>query len=303
MNGVLNIDKPARMTSHDVVARVRRLTRQKRCGHAGTLDPDATGVLLVCLGSATRLADLLADQGKSYDALLRLGITTSTEDASGEILQETDASHIQETDLRTLLPKFTGAIEQIPPMVSAVHHEGRRLYELAREGVTVERQPRQIVVEALSMSEFAPGVHPSARLRIDCGKGTYIRTLCADLGAALGVGGHMETLRRTSVGVFTVETAINLVELTPENASDSLVSPSMAVSFLPAHELTVSQETDVLHGRVILGSEALTSGSLVRLLKEKTLIALGRVVENGRIHPEKVFVTEESGSPPFLRRG
>ena len=290
MNGVLNIDKPAGMTSHDVVARVRRLTRQKRCGHAGTLDPDATGVLLVCLGSATRLADLLADQGKSYDALLRLGVTTSTEDASGDVLQEADASHLQESDLRAVLPRFIGQIEQIPPMVSAVHHQGKRLYELARVGVTVERQPRTIVIDALDMSEFMPGVHPSARLSVRCGKGTYIRTLCADLGAALEVGGHMETLRRTSVGVFDAATAIPLDTLSPENASAALVSPSQAVAFLPAYELTATQEEDIRQGRAISFPESFAMEGLVRLLSNNMLVALGRIAENGRIHPEKVFV-------------
>jgi len=148
MNGVLNIDKPAGMTSHDVVYRVRKTAGKKRVGHAGTLDPDATGVLLVCLGHATRLSDLLADQGKVYEAVLRLGITTSTEDSSGTTLAECDPSAITEADLRTTLCQFIGGIEQIPPMVSAVHHQGQRLYDLARKGITVVREARRIEIES-----------------------------------------------------------------------------------------------------------------------------------------------------------
>ena len=150
-NGILNIDKPAGMTSHDVVARVRRLARIKRVGHAGTLDPDATGVLLVCLGTATRLAEYLAAAGKAYRATLALGATTTTEDASGNVLTRADASGVGEPTLRAVLPRFVGEIEQTPPMVSAVHHEGRRLYELAREGITVERSARTISVGRIDL--------------------------------------------------------------------------------------------------------------------------------------------------------
>jgi len=176
MNGVLNIDKPAGMTSHDVVARVRRIAHLKRVGHAGTLDPDATGVLLVCLGAATRISDFLADEGKQYWATLALGVTTTTEDASGEVLTKSDASHLTEADLAAVLPRFLGDVSQIPPMVSAVHHEGRRLYELAREGITVERAARTIRIAALVMADFMPGEVATATLDIACGKGTYIRT-------------------------------------------------------------------------------------------------------------------------------
>ncbi len=188
MNGVLNIDKPAGMTSHDVVARVRRLAHLKRVGHAGTLDPDATGVLLVCLGAATRIADYLADEGKEYRATLALGATTTTEDASGEVLTRTDAGHLGERDLAEILPRFVGDVSQTPPMVSAVHHEGRRLYELAREGITVERAARTIHIDSIQLRDFTPGEAAVATLDIACGKGTYIRTLYADLGAVLGVG-------------------------------------------------------------------------------------------------------------------
>ena len=214
MNGVLNVDKPAGMTSHDVVGRIRRLAHLKRVGHAGTLDPDATGVLLVCLGQATRLADYLADEGKAYRATVALGATTTTEDASGEVLTRADASHLTENDLAGILPQFVGDIAQTPPMVSAVHHEGKRLYELARQGITVARAARIVHIESLVLESFTPGASAQATLEIECGKGTYIRTLCADLGATLGTGGHMASLCRTRVGAFTLETAVPLGDLT-----------------------------------------------------------------------------------------
>ncbi len=154
ISGVLNVHKPLGMTSHDVVGQVRRLAHQKRVGHAGTLDPDATGVLLVCLGAATRLSDYLADEGKDYRATLALGATTTTEDASGEVLAEADASHLTLTDLQAVLPRFVGTILQTPPMVSAVHHQGQRLYALAWQGITVEREARPVRIDSITLRRW-----------------------------------------------------------------------------------------------------------------------------------------------------
>ncbi len=287
MNGVLNIDKPAGMTSHDVVARVRRAAKLKRVGHAGTLDPDATGVLLVCLGTATRLSDYLAGEGKSYAAVLALGATTTTEDASGEVLTQADASHLQREDLEAVLPRFIGDIQQIPPMVSAVHHEGKRLYELARAGITVERQARTIRIDALTLGGFTPGTLATATLDVECGKGTYIRTLCADLGAALGVGGHMASLRRTRVGAFTADAAVPLDALTFEGLPGQLTSPADALSRLPSHAATEAEQQDIAHGRALMSS--LPAETVVRVLdSEGALIALARA-DGERLHPFKVF--------------
>ncbi len=289
MNGILNIDKPAGMTSHDVVGRVRRIAHLKRVGHAGTLDPDATGVLLVCLGQATRLSDYLADEGKEYKAVLALGQTTTTEDASGEVLTEADASHVTEADLAALLPRFTGDIAQIPPMVSAVHHEGKRLYELARAGVTVERAARTIRIDAIELVDFTPGARTSATLDITCGKGTYIRTLCADLGAALGVGGHMAGLRRTRVGAFTADAAMPLGELTEENLPGLLVSSADALARWPAQEAaTDAAWSDIKSGRAL--PSGLPPGTVARILDARgDLIALGRA-DGEHLRPFKVFL-------------
>ena len=295
MNGILNIDKPAGMTSHDVVARVRRLARIKRVGHAGTLDPDATGVLLVCLGPATRLADHLAAQGKEYQATLVLGCTTNTEDASGAIIAETDASHVTEADLRAVLPRFLGEIQQVPPMVSAVHHEGRRLYDLARQGITVERQARPVQIDALTMQNFSPGPRARATLEVACGKGTYIRTLCADLGAALGVGGMMGDLRRTRVGRFDVADAVLPAGITEDALPGLLHSPSSALADLPAHRAADAAAREaVAHGRALMTD--LEDASVVRVIDSADiLLALARA-EGGYLYPFAVFPTE-AGAP------
>ncbi len=289
MNGILNIDKPAGMTSHDVVGRVRRIAHLKRVGHAGTLDPDATGVLLVCLGQATRLSDYLAAEGKAYRAVLALGKTTATEDASGEVLTETDASGITESELAALLPRFTGAIQQIPPMVSAVHHEGKRLYELARAGITVERTARTIRIDALTLLNFTPGLLATATLDIACGKGTYIRTLCADLGAALGVGGHMQSLRRTQVGAFAADAATPLDALTEENLPGLLVPSASALKGWPAQTAATEAECgDIKAGRALPSD--LPPGTEARILGAAgELIALGRA-DGEHLRPFKVFV-------------
>lgn len=287
MNGVLNIDKPAGMTSHDVVARVRRIARIKRVGHAGTLDPDTTGVLLVCLGAATRLSDYLADEGKSYAATLALGATTTTEDASGSVLTRTDAGRLTRADLEAVLPRFLGDISQVPPMVSAVHHEGRRLYALAREGITVERAARPVRIDGLRLLNFTPGELATADLEIDCGKGTYIRTLCADIGAALGVGGHMATLRRTRVGAFTSEAATPLDALTLESVPGLLTSPADALARLPAHAASEAERADISHGRAL--PSALPPDTVARVLDAGgVLLALARA-DGERLHPFKVF--------------
>jgi tRNA pseudouridine55 synthase len=289
MNGVINIDKPAGMTSHDVVYKIRRLAGQKRVGHAGTLDPDATGVLLICLGYATRLSDLLADQGKTYDAVLRLGVTTSTEDASGDVLAELDPSQINRDDLAAVVPQFVGSIAQIPPMVSAVHHHGKRLYEIARQGLIVEREARPVEIHSIELLEFTPGPLCTAKLHVACGKGTYIRTLCADIGGSLGVGGHMGELRRTSVGQFDITTAVSLEDLTTTNVETFVIPAADAISFLPMKMLTSVEEEDVRHGKQITSTEEFVCGSLVRLVWQSELVAIARVIPGEKLQPEKVF--------------
>ncbi|MBD5512742.1 MAG: tRNA pseudouridine(55) synthase TruB [Lachnospiraceae bacterium] len=208
-NGVINIYKEKGFTSHDVVAKMRGILQQKKMGHTGTLDPDAVGVLPVCLGNATRLADMLTDRDKEYEAVMRLGVATDTQDMSGTVLEERPVQ-VSAAEVEAVICSFVGGYEQVPPMYSALKVNGKRLYELAREGREVERKARSVSlysIEILSMQL------PEVCIRVACSKGTYIRTLCHDIGEKLGCGAAMSSLKRTQSGCFTLDTAITLSAL------------------------------------------------------------------------------------------
>ena len=209
MNGIVIVDKPEGWTSQDVTARLRRVFNTRRIGHGGTLDPMATGVLPVFVGRATRGVESFEHAEKTYEAVLRLGLTTDTEDTSGTVLEEREV-HISETEFLNILPRFRGKIMQIPPMYSALKVNGQKLVDLARKGKTVERQPREIEIFELTCLEFTGEL---ARLRVRCSKGTYIRTLCKDIGEALGCGGCMAGLRRVQAGEYTIEESVSLQTL------------------------------------------------------------------------------------------
>lgn len=208
--GILNVDKPEGWTSHDVVARVRRLSGQRRVGHAGTLDPFATGVLLVCLGQATRISEYLMDQPKRYHAIVRFGVSTDTYDATGRVVQETDRVPEDLAVIEALLPQFTGRILQTPPPYSALKVAGQPAYRRARHGEAVELEPRPVQIYELKVLSWVP---PDLELEVLCGKGTYIRSLAHDLGQAAGSAAHLASLRRTAIGSFTVEEATPLAEI------------------------------------------------------------------------------------------
>lgn len=207
MDGILNISKPRGITSFGVVARVRRLTGEKRVGHAGTLDPDATGVLPVCLGKGTRVVEFLVDTTKVYRARIKLGITTDTGDRSGRIIRQQSTNGIGREHLESRLSSFLGTIDQTPPMYSAVKYRGKRLYELARAGIDVERKSRPVQIYRLDLTEWQP---PLATLEIVCGKGTYVRSLVGDLGDVLGCGSTLEELSRLRCGIFDIGEAVSL---------------------------------------------------------------------------------------------
>lgn len=209
MNGVIIIDKEPDFTSADVVAKMRGICRQKKIGHTGTLDPAATGVLPVCLGSGTKLCDLLTDKDKEYVAELLLGVETDTQDTTGRVLAEHPVDVAKE-EVAAVCMSFVGDYSQVPPMYSALKVNGRRLYELAREGKEVERKARAVKIHELEILEFKM---PVVKMRVVCSKGTYIRTLCADIGEKLECGGAMRSLRRTRVGMFTLEQAVTLGQL------------------------------------------------------------------------------------------
>ncbi len=231
-NGILIVNKEKDFTSHDVVAKLRGICKQKKIGHTGTLDPDATGVLPVCLGNATKLCDILTDKTKEYIATLRLGIVTDTLDMTGTILEEREVS-VSEEEVRKEIGHFLGKSLQVPPMYSALKINGKKLYQLAREGKTVERQPREIEIKELEILEVQL---PLVRFRVLCSKGTYIRSLCDDIGQRLGCGGAMESLQRTRVENFYLKDALTLAqieELRDENRLAEQVIPVDSVfSFL-----------------------------------------------------------------------
>lgn len=215
LHGILVINKEPGWTSHDVVARVRRITGERKVGHTGTLDPAATGVLPVCLGAATKVIEYLQDEGKTYYAEVVLGIATDTDDLEGQIVAEAPVPDLTDADLDRALESFRGEIAQVPPMYAAIKVGGRKLYEIARAGETIERAPRRVRIDTLATLGWEP---PILRLLVDCGKGTYIRALARDLGAALGCGAHLQRLVRLRTGPFFLDQALTLGELAEEFA-------------------------------------------------------------------------------------
>lgn len=209
-SGILVMDKPEGLTSYGVIRRAKRFLGVKKIGHCGTLDPMATGVLILVLGTATRWAERVMDLEKTYSARIRFGVSTSTQDREGAVLEEKDSSGVTREAFDAVLPNFTGDIQQIPPMHSAVHHGGRRLYELARKGIVVPRAPRSVRVHELTVTSWQP---PEADVRVRCSRGTYVRTLADDMGRALGVGGTLWSLRRDRVGPFCTEDSLTLEDL------------------------------------------------------------------------------------------
>ncbi|MEN9595048.1 MAG: hypothetical protein RLY23_1531 [Actinomycetota bacterium] len=248
MDGLVVVDKPSGWTSHDVVARMRRIFGQKRVGHAGTLDPDATGILLVGLGRATRLLKYVQETGKVYEGVVAFGIATDTLDAAGVELQREPMSFAR-ADLESAKSRFIGDIEQIPPMVSAIKIGGKRLHELAREGIEVERPPRPVHISSIEISDFKDGPFPTAAITVACGSGTYIRTLAADLGTALGGYAHLQSLRRTFVGTFGLAEAHSLEAVEADPAACTL-SPAAMVRDLASISLDPLQSAVVRHGGV-----------------------------------------------------
>ena len=287
-SGVLIVNKPAGITSHDVVGKVRRLYSTRRVGHTGTLDPMATGVLVVLIGRAAKACEYLAADAKRYEATLRLGLTTDSEDVTGNVLTTSEAIP-SNNDFYAVLPQFRGKIQQIPPMYSALKVGGKKLVDLARQGVVIERQPREIEIFAL---EARPTDTPSDYiLDVRCSGGTYIRTLCADIGAALGCGGVMASLHRTETGGFSIENAHTLSqieEMTPAERLGLLIPTEALFASLSPVKLPAFYEKLCRSGCEIylkkIGNPPLTAMQRVRILDQNgVFVALGEVreYENG----------------------
>ena len=291
LNGVLALNKQPGMTSFQAVREVRRLMGERRVGHAGTLDPSAQGLLPICVGKATRLVDYFHQQSKRYRCRIRLGERSDTLDLEGEVTRGGDASGIDEARVREALAAFVGDVEQVPPMHSAVRHEGEHLYELARRGEEVERRPRTVVIHAIDLVSFTPGTVAEAVVDVESGKGAYMRVLAADLGEALGCGGLLAWLERTRYGSLTLEQSITLDELAKlDDPSSALLSPAVAVEFLPRVDLSPPLVTQVRRGqqvflpRVAGRAQGLSRGHAAN----GELVALGDVTGN-LFKPAKVL--------------
>lgn len=290
ISGVLVVDKPVGLTSHDVVQIVRKGTNIRRAGHTGTLDPRASGVLVILIGPAVRLSEYVSASDKRYQAVIRLGASTDTYDADGRILSTSPVDKINEAQFEKALQSFVGEIEQVPPPYSAIKVKGRKAYEMAREGEEIDLAPRRIKVYSLELLEWAP---PEAVIDVYCSSGTYVRSLAHDLGETLGCGAHLIGLRRTKSGRFTLRDAAPLRRLR-ESFEDGtwyqfLIPAAEALSDWPSIELTQDEVEAIRHGHRIKAEEG--SHAMVRGISEQgELVALlERMPEVGEWQPKKVF--------------
>ena len=295
MNGILVVDKPAGISSNDVVQQAKRLFGAQKVGHTGSLDPLATGVLPLCFGEATKFSQYLLDADKKYWTQVRLGITTETADADGEVIAQADTSGITESQVTAALETFVGEIEQIPSMYSALKHQGQPLYKLARQGIEVERAPRRISIYSAELLQFSEA---SIELRVDCSKGTYIRSLAEDLGAALGCGGHVSALRRLAAGPYEEAQATTLDELREVGdvrEMDALLLPvSSAVGSWPAVRLHEDTAHYVRQGQPVQVAHAPTDGwvQIFELAEEDRFLGVGEILTDGRVAPRRLVASD-----------
>lgn len=294
VNGVLLLDKAAGITSNRALQEVKHLFRAAKAGHTGSLDPLATGMLPVCLGEATKISAFLLDADKRYRVLCRLGVTTTTGDADGEVVQSRDCSGVTMKQLEQLVPDFSGSISQVPPMYSAVKHQGRRLYALAREGIEVERKPRTVQIYELLLHSLREGL---LDLEVSCSKGTYIRTLVEDIGEALGCGAHVVELRRLSVGPFEGD-MVTVDELRAALEADEAGDFSSIDRFLKPIDSGISDWPDVhldpdaafymRQGQPIQVPHAPTEG-WVRIYDQSRFLGVGEIQDDGRVAPRRMI--------------
>lgn len=297
--GILPVFKPAGFTSHDVVAKTRGILGMKRIGHTGTLDPAVTGVLPLCLGRATRMVEYLQELPKQYEATLVLGIATDTEDMSGTVTEKVNEVNVTQKQIEDVIASFIGTISQIPPMYSALKQDGKRLYELARQGKVVERKPREVIIHQLELiSVNLEQEQPTITFSVLCSKGTYIRTLCVDIGQALGVPAVMSDLKRTmssGISLHKCLTFDDIVRYTKEGTlQDRLLSVDEAVDYLPAYTITEMTMKRAMQGQTI-DPQYLTPSieegvELLRLYgPDQQFLGIFRLEENRGIRPVKVF--------------
>ncbi len=287
-SGILLLDKPAGITSNAALGRAKRIIGIKKAGHTGTLDPLASGLLALCFGQATKVAGFLLDADKTYEAEVRLGVTTDSEDAEGEVLERRAVPALDKSAIEAVLARFRGAIEQVPPMHSALKHKGQRLYELARKGESVDRPPRAVVIHELELIDHDK---QHLRLKVTCSKGTYIRSLARDIGEVLGCGAHLSGLRRTASAPFDIRDSVELEaleSLTRDQARALLAPPDRALEHLPAVELDEQQAARMAQGQRLAGLRAPHSGQ-VRIYGPGTFLGVGEMDGMGHLKPVRLF--------------
>lgn len=298
LNGVLLLDKSVGMTSNFALQRAKRLLGARKAGHTGSLDPIASGLLPICLGEATKLSGFLLNTDKRYRVRVRLGIVTETADTEGAVVETRPVPFLTAAMIETVLERFRGEILQVPPMYSALKHQGRRLYDLARQGIEVERAARPIVIHALDLLGFDEA---GMELDVHCSKGTYIRSLAEDLGQALGCGGHVEVLRRTAVGELDVREAYDLGALEsrsePERL-DCLLPMDRIVADLPPVNLNEEMGFYVRKGQAVLVPKAPTQGWVRLYGKESLFMGVGEVLDDGRIAPRRLVARSAAQTLP-----
>lgn len=297
VDGVLLLDKDTGLSSNAALQRAKRLFGTKKAGHTGSLDPLASGLLPVCLGEATKLSGFLLNHDKRYQVRIRWGITTDTGDAEGKILTSSPVPQLTREQMQSVLQHFQGEILQKPPMYSALKHQGRRLYALARQGIEVERTPRPVTLHALNILSMGAD---ELELDVRCSKGTYIRTLAEDLGQALGCGGHVTRLRRTGVGDLTLDQACTEAWLADVPAADRLkvlLPPDRIVEYLPA--VVLSDETGfcVQHGQAVRVAESPMTGWVRLYVGQTRFLGMGEILTDGRVAPRRLLCSRSDESP------
>ncbi len=305
MNGILNILKPKGISSHKAVREVRNILNIPKAGHAGTLDPSASGVLLVCIGQATKIVEFLVGMKKHYQGEMILGISTDTQDSEGKIIQKREVkTDIDEKRIKDIFQKYEGTISQIPPMFSAAHYQGKRLYYLARKGIEVKRNPKKVKIYQFNLINFNQKVNPIVKFEVICSKGTYIRTLCNDIGNELGCGAHLSNLVRKKVGKFCIEDSLNLEELKKKKALGKRCLISIDSALEGLNKITVKNEATktVLNGGVISSEQIVGIPEMIKTRKNEfikifdvkgNLLSIATSVKENRkdiiFKPAKVF--------------
>lgn len=297
MHGIVVLDKALGGSSNHALQQVKRLFDANKAGHTGALDPLATGVLPLCLGEATKVSQFLLDSDKAYRARIKLGVRTDTADIEGEVIATADAGAVTEAQIKSALTQFEGDIEQVPPMYSALKRDGQPLYKLAREGKTVEREPRSITVYSIELTGFDPQSQ-ELEIEVDCSKGTYIRTIADDLGQIIGCGAHIIALRRLKAGVFTLADSQSLEELEAAKQADGftaidamLMPMDKAIDTLPAVHLPAYTAQFLKQGQAVQVNKPPADG-LLRLYENEEFIGIGIIDDDGKVAPKRLIVKD-----------